>query len=196
MWKVKNKRPEDEEEVRKFYDEEEVKRYKNLNSMRRIQQRILLKIFHFLGIDDLIGKRVLDIGCGTGFTMELVESLGGKIFGIDVSSAMLKHSDFKGKVFLGDAREMGLKDDVFDYIFAVSSIQWFTQEKQDVKKFRDECYRVLKNNGRFGFQFYPKSFEEAKQVFRIFSKKFKCELIIENEKSKKKRLVFLLGEKV
>ncbi len=193
MWKVKNKRPEDGNTPEEFYDEYEAEKYKKTKSMKRVQQKIVLKLVEYLDID-LEKKKVLDIGCGPGFTMEILKELGSDVFGIDVSKNMLMNSDFKGRIILSDARNMALKDNSFDYLFSVSAIQWFTKDVESVKKFSEECFRVLKPSGIFAFQFYPKTEEEAKKVFKVFSKKFHTELVIENEKSKK-RFVFLFGKK-
>ena len=57
-------------------------------------------------ITDLINDRktILDVGCGTGIHMHLLESIGYEVDGIDLSKDMLEIADSRvnGKVYQGN----------------------------------------------------------------------------------------------
>jgi ubiquinone/menaquinone biosynthesis C-methylase UbiE len=72
--------------------------------------------------------RVLDIGCGTGFLMNYLQSryqLDGEVVGLDVSEHALKFCQQRGanKLILGSATEVPLPSKSFDLIICIDTIQ-------------------------------------------------------------------------
>jgi ubiquinone/menaquinone biosynthesis C-methylase UbiE len=197
MWIVKNLRPEEiYNDPRNYYTKEEVKRYARSNSMKKIQQRLTLKLIELLGIEE--GSKVLDLGCGVGFGMEVLKAYGCEIYGIDLAEEMVKKAKEKGlRVVCGDMRELEkyFKKNTFDYVISVSALQWISKDKRSVERVSKGIHYVLKTEGKFGIQFYPFSEKELRSVQSVFSKKFVCEAIIENP-SLRKRSIYLIGKKV
>jgi len=96
--------------------------------------------------DDLSGKKVLDIGAGTGRIVGEIERFGGEVTALDISEKMLKelakkHSGME--MVKADVRNMPFKDDSFDAAFALFLI---VHLKSLDEAFR-EVYRVLKPGG-------------------------------------------------
>jgi demethylmenaquinone methyltransferase/2-methoxy-6-polyprenyl-1,4-benzoquinol methylase len=103
-------------------------------------------------------KTLLDAGCGTGLLFEYISSLNGnnsgrtlRYCGIDISWKMLKHfynkiKKIKNKIntnlILGDIENLPFREDKFNLIFSITSLQ----NLQDLKKGLKEIIRVGKEN--------------------------------------------------
>lgn len=97
----------------------------------------------------LVGRRILEIGCGPGFMNPLFAEAGlGEIFGVDLSMPMLQkarsRSDFS-KTFQIQANASALPfiDEKFDLVFSRGSI-FFWQNLSECFK---EIFRILKPGG-------------------------------------------------
>ncbi len=102
------------------------------------------------------GNRLLDIGCGTGFIIELAKDLFSEIHGIDVTQAMLSRVDTSsGNIFLRNcsAEQLPYDDEYFDVITAYA----FLHHVEDYRKILNEASRVLKRGGAFYIDLEPNS---------------------------------------
>jgi len=88
----------------------------------------------------------LDLGCGTGWTMDALSELGynRNIIGMDISSGMLKSAKKKGMTLLkGDAQNLPFNSASFDVVMAKGVLQHLPQFERAVS----EIARVLKPGG-------------------------------------------------
>ncbi len=91
--------------------------------------------------------KVLDVGCGTGNFLSLLEKKGAKTYGIDISKEMLAVA--KGKLRrtrlkLSSAENIKFRKNLFDYVFSVDAFHHFSDKGQAM----DNFYRILKKNGK------------------------------------------------
>lgn len=84
-----------------------------------INRELLEDVFERLDIR-LDGKHVLDVGCGRGFTREVVEGLGGQYTGTDFVASS---SGFR--LVLADAGQLPFPDDHFDAVFCIDAYEHF-----------------------------------------------------------------------
>jgi ubiquinone/menaquinone biosynthesis C-methylase UbiE len=64
-------------------------------------------------------KRVLEVGCGAAYTMEVIKSIGYKIVGIDNSPESVEICKRKGfEAVLGDAKNIPFPSKSFDIVFS------------------------------------------------------------------------------
>ncbi|UXM85293.1 class I SAM-dependent methyltransferase [Methanococcus aeolicus] len=96
-------------------------------------------------------KKILDVGCGTGFLSLILAELGHEVVGIDLSEGMLskarKKADNLGldiEFMIGDAENLPFKDVSFDAV--INRHLLWTLPNPD--KAIMEWGRVIKNNGK------------------------------------------------
>jgi ubiquinone/menaquinone biosynthesis C-methylase UbiE len=91
-------------------------------------------------------QHVLEMGCGTGHWLDLLQPIVSDVYGLDPSSGMLAQAKFKGKnlrLVRGRATRVPFKDQVFDLIFCVNAIHHFG----DPRAFIIESRRLLAPGG-------------------------------------------------
>jgi ubiquinone/menaquinone biosynthesis C-methylase UbiE len=106
-------------------------------------------------LSPLPGEHILEIGCGTGTGMALMnqaihnsERSPNKIFGLDISHQMLLISQEKTNANLiqGDAANLPLKASAFDALFCSFTLELFSEA--DIPIILQSFHRALKPNGR------------------------------------------------
>ncbi|OGL38852.1 MAG: hypothetical protein A2042_01780 [Candidatus Schekmanbacteria bacterium GWA2_38_11] len=142
------------ESFEKMYEEgtkEFQKRYHTelLEENKFVRQRIddLFKTLFNYDIENL-----LDVGCGTGFYFSALSKYTKKIYGIDVSSLILKEAKkiIEGKnlknIYFGlsISEVLPFRDNSFDCVFIFAVLHHL----QNVDKAIAEAHRVLKKDGK------------------------------------------------
>lgn len=99
------------------------------------------------------GKRLLDIGCGTGFILSLAHSCFEEVYGIDITPAMLDIAASKlkeqkvnnVKLMQASSDKLPFPDSYFDVVIAYG----FLHHLPTLLPTFSEVYRVLKDGGVF-----------------------------------------------
>ena len=100
------------------------------------------------------GARLLDLGCGTGFIIDLAKELFDAIDGVDITQAMLDRVDLSsGNVSLHRcvAEALTFADATFDVVSAYA----FVHHLKDYSMALREALRVLKSGGGFYIDLEP-----------------------------------------
>lgn len=111
---------------------------------------------------------VLDIGCGSGLSGEILDEYGHTWVGIDIAASMLAVAldrDTAGDLLLADMGQgIPFRAGAFDAAVSVSAVQWLCNaESSDVSphgrlsRFFDGLYASLRRGGKAVLQFYPKN---------------------------------------
>lgn len=97
---------------------------------------------HFSRLEICKGWKALNVGCGDGYEVAYLRSLGVEAYGFDNGSQgyQLARENF----FAADARDIPCKNDCFDLILCLQVIQHIPENIQLVK----EIKRVLKKEGK------------------------------------------------
>lgn len=99
-------------------------------------------------------KKLLDIGCGTGFIINLAKDIFDEIHGVDITPAMLSKVDVSsGNITLHNvaAEKLPFGDESFDIVSAYA----FLHHLENYTKVLSEVYRVLKSGGVFYVDLEP-----------------------------------------
>jgi len=193
-WRVKRERPEETVSDAVKYYAEEGRGYAGSNALRRIQRELTMRSLMLLLPP--LSSRILDAGCGNGFSLEVLREAGYKrIRGFDISPEMIEEAKKKKfDVKVGDLRKIPFPARSFDVIISISALQWVKPE--GMPSVAREFRRVLVSGGRAVVQFYPKSEEDLMYVARCFKHAgLKTAMITENADNPRKRRVFLLLSK-
>ncbi len=73
------------------------------------------------------GMRVLDVGCGGGFSSQLAVERGARVTGLDAAEGMIDHARAavpNAEFHIGDMERMPFEDGSFDVVFAGNSVQY------------------------------------------------------------------------
>ncbi|MDD1777762.1 MAG: class I SAM-dependent methyltransferase [Candidatus Helarchaeota archaeon] len=190
--------PEDYILPEMYYTEERAKQYEQNSRIQKIQREMTQRAL------EILNKKppalYLDVGCGTGISMQVLKEAGFEGIGIDIAEPMLAIARQKGlKVFKADFTiQIPFDSNYCDFIISISTLQWiFHGFKPAVimekgKTTVSEIYRVLKPQGTAIFQFYPKNEDQLTLAGKILKKKFRVTKIIDDPNIPKRRKVFLL----
>jgi ubiquinone/menaquinone biosynthesis C-methylase UbiE len=121
-------------------------------------------------IENARGKKILEVGCGTGLYARRLLKKGAKVYGIDISEAMLeiarkevKKAEFK----LASVEKIPYKSGSFDIVLAPLMLGYLPKWGKAFK----EISRVLKPKGVFIFSVDNPIFSVRKKI-RVKGKKY------------------------
>mmetsp|Transcript_14428 Transcript_14428/g.21678 ORF Transcript_14428/g.21678 Transcript_14428/m.21678 type:complete len:275 (-) Transcript_14428:186-1010(-) len=175
-------RPEGTQAPELFYDEKEAKKYDSSSRMRVIQTEITERAIEMLALPAGRPSYILDVGCGSGLSGEVLEEAGHYWTGIDISKSMLdvaNERDCENGDLIHHDMGLGLpfRPGSFDGVISISAIQWLCYSEssdQDPKlrlnRFFSSLYAVLKRDARAVLQFYPENPEQAVLVMQCASR--------------------------
>jgi ubiquinone/menaquinone biosynthesis C-methylase UbiE len=125
---------------------------------------------HYVLREDLVGKRVLEIGLGYGTLGQLLASRDCEYFGLDIAHNPVQMMRYrldklgktnKDRVIVGSALEVPHKDESFDYVYSIGCLHHTGNLNQSVS----EVFRVLKPSGKAVIMLYNQnSFRQLVQV--------------------------------
>jgi ubiquinone/menaquinone biosynthesis C-methylase UbiE len=113
------------------------------------------------------GKKILEVGSGTGNHAVCLEKKGFDIIGVDLNEEMLavaRKKSKKIKFVQGDMRSFNIKDE-FDIILCLFSTMHYNTNVSDLKKTLKNFYKHLKKGGLLIFDMgFNEERYSAKQV--------------------------------
>lgn len=127
--------------TREYFDAIEEYRYRDYAPwMKRV-----------IGFDRYSGKRVLEVGCGTGTDLLQFARGGARVTGIDLTPRSIEIArcrfevyGYRGEFAIGDAENLGFPDESFDAVYSFGVLH----HTPDTKRAIDEALRVLRRGGQ------------------------------------------------
>lgn len=121
-------RPETTAPPELFYNESEARKYDSSSRMIKIQEQITTRAMEMLGLPNR-PCYILDIGCGSGLSGQVLEEAGHYWVGCDISSSMLsvateQDSDTGDLCHVDMGQGLPFRPATFDGIISISAIQW------------------------------------------------------------------------
>jgi ubiquinone/menaquinone biosynthesis C-methylase UbiE len=165
-----------------------------------------------LGIVDKVRDKhnlILDLGCGTGFSSEIMVENGNRVIGIDILIDMLSKAKAKKEflkeekdleLILADINYLPIKQSAIDHIISISAYNFIIHGKiNDVIKTVNNTARYMKKvlmpNGRVIIEFYPKDEKELEIFVSSFKDNGFDGFLIKNDPNQKSGQTFLLLKK-
>nr|WEX73758.1 18S rRNA (guanine-N(7))-methyltransferase [Trichogramma dendrolimi] len=187
-----------------FYNEDEARKYTCNSRIIEIQTKMCERALELLLLPENEPCLLLDIGCGSGLSGEVLEEHGHTWIGIDISRAMLdiaKKREVEGDVLLSDMGQgLPFRAGQFDGVVSISALQWLCNldnSRHGLRKrldvFFSSLFACLRNGARAVFQFYPENDDQLNLLESAACKAgFSGGRMIDFPNSKKARKVFLV----
>jgi len=196
-------RPEELAPPEVYYNEIEARKYTSNSRMMSIQNEMAERALELLNLPKK-PHMLLDIGCGSGLSGEILSDAGHVWVGLDISKDMLdiaRERAVEGDVLLHDMGQgLPFRAGVFEGAISISALQWLCNEDKTVnkprkrlEKFFQTLFSVLARGSRAVFQFYP---SDATQIEMITTAAMKCGftggLLVDYPNSSKAKKYFLV----
>lgn len=229
-----SRRPEHDAPPEIYYNDEEAVKYTRNTRIIKIQAELSKRCIEMAGIpmlelpdsdaegsDDEMEddswpeqpnpKMILDIGCGSGLSGELLSKHGHMWIGTDISASMLNVAcdrEVDGDLIEHDMGSgLPFRAGTFDGAISVSALQWLcnadkkcNNPAQRLKCFFESLYSVLKHGTKAVLQFYPENTEQHEFIWNSAAKAgFKGGTVVDfpnSQKRKKYYLVLFCGEQM
>ncbi|KAK2197927.1 bifunctional 18S rRNA (guanine(1575)-N(7))-methyltransferase Bud23-like/S-adenosyl-L-methionine-dependent methyltransferase superfamily/Methyltransferase type 11 [Babesia duncani] len=167
-----------------YYDRNEARSYTLNSHIRSIQVDMSERALEMLLLPENDCSLVLDVGCGSGISGQVLHEDGNFWIGVDISVFMLDEAlengaNEQGDMILADMGEtFNFRPHSFDGAISISALQWLcVANKSDQEPYKrlvaffKWLYKCLNYGARAALQFYP---ENAQQIDMIISAAHKC----------------------
>lgn len=172
--------------------------------IQTIQAEMTDRAIELLALDpEDEAKYLLDIGCGSGLSGEILDQDGHYWVGVDVSPSMLEvavERQVEGDLFLQDIGQgFGFRPGTFDGAISISVLQWLLNADdathspaQRITRFFTTLHGCLRNPSRAVFQFYPSSDDQVHMLTTCAQRAgFGGGVVVDYPNSTKKRKMYL-----
>jgi SAM-dependent methyltransferase len=147
-------------ESREFFDRTEVERYRREPFIAR-----------FARFDQWRGKRVLEVGCGTGADLSMFARSGAETWAVDLTSASagiafnrLAYHGVQPRIMVGDSELLPFPDGVFDLVYSWGVIHHSPNTPAAAR----ELMRVTRGGGQVVAMIYNRRSLVALQAYLMY----------------------------
>ena len=128
-------------------------------------------VAEYAQFDKWAGKRILEVGCGTGTDLLQFAEAGAHTVGVDLSpksafiaKSRLRTYNCQGEILIADAENIPFKTDEFDLTYSWGVLHHTPNPEQAIR----EIYRVTKSGGEICVMLYHRRSLVALQLYLLF----------------------------
>ncbi|KAF8798168.1 S-adenosyl-L-methionine-dependent methyltransferase [Phlegmacium glaucopus] len=198
-------RPELQAPPEIYYGDAEAKKYTQNTRNQQIQADMTYRALELLNMPPDQPGYLLDIGCGSGLSGEILDDEGYIWTGVDIAPSMLEvalEREVEGDLFLQDIGQgFGFRPGSFDGAISISVLQWLLNAETShptsspphrLNRFFTTLHSAMRNPSRVVLQFYPSSDDQIQLITSIAQKAgFGGGIVVDYPNSKKAKKVFL-----
>jgi len=198
-------RPELQAPPEIYYGDSEAKKYTTSTRNQQIQADMTYRALELLSLPPGEPAFLLDIGCGSGLSGEILDEEGYIWAGVDIAPSMLEvalEREVEGDLFMQDIGQgFGFRPGSFDGAISISVLQWLLNAETShptsspphrLNRFFTTLHTALRNPSRAVLQFYPSSDDQIQLITSIAQKAgFGGGIVVDYPNSKKAKKVFL-----
>lgn len=197
-------RPEEIAPPEVFYDDTESFKYTSSTRVQHIQAKMTLRALELLNLDSDFPHFILDLGCGSGLSGEILTEEGYNWIGMDIAPSMLASAldrDVEGDLFLADlGNGIPFRAGTFDAVISISVIQWLcnadtagVDPKKRLLRFFNTLFASMVRGGKFVAQFYPMNDTQTQNILEAAKVAgFAGGLVIDDPESKRNKKYYLV----
>jgi 18S rRNA (guanine1575-N7)-methyltransferase len=157
-----------------YYNDTESAKYTTSSRIQNIQASMTHRAIELLALQE--PSFVLDIGCGSGLSGEILTAKEHTWIGLDISPSMLdialQREGVEGDLFLSDIGQgVPFRPGTFDAAISISAVQWLcnadtasVSPERRLRLFFDSLYASLRRGGKAVCQFYPKNDQQRNLI--------------------------------
>ncbi|CAO1620311.1 unnamed protein product [Parajaminaea phylloscopi] len=200
-------RPEHQAPPEIFYGDDEAGKYTANTRIQNIQATMTHRAIELLNLPawkEQSGALLLDIGCGSGLSGEILTEYGHEWVGFDISPSMLEVAldrDVEGDVILADGGQgVPCRAGTFDGAISISVLQWLCNADSTshspvarLLHFFTTLHASLSRGARAVFQFYPQDDDQVRMIMSAATRAgFGGGLVVDYPNSKKAKKFYLV----
>ncbi|CED83579.1 probable bud23-protein involved in bud-site selection [Phaffia rhodozyma] len=186
-----------------YYGDIEATKYTQNTRIQTIQASMTHRAIELLALPEGSSPLILDIGCGSGLSGEILDENGFEWVGVDVAPSMLEvalEREVQGDLFLQDIGQgFGYRPGSFDGAISISVLQWLFNADatchnpaQRLSRFFTTLHSALSRGSRAVLQFYPESDNQVHMALSTAMKSgFGGGLVIDYPNSRKAKKFYL-----
>lgn len=205
------------------YQGDKAEEYNQSRWMERNQKRTALLCIQYLYDEPLdnvhhhdilrdLPYLMLDLGCGTGFSSEILAENGFRVIGIDILKDMIYKAKQKKRRYEKDAHieyvqsdinNLPFKDDSIDHIISISAYNFIidptaTSKEKVIRLTQTARYlnAIIKDHGRMVLEFYPNDEQDLNLFKSSFTNNGFDGFLIKQNPNQKSGQTFLLLKKI
>ncbi|KAF9518317.1 hypothetical protein BS47DRAFT_1423141 [Hydnum rufescens UP504] len=157
-----------------YYDDTVAQKYTTNTRNQQIQAKMTERALELLNLPPGKSAMLLDIGCGSGLSGEILDEAGHVWVGVDISPSMLEvalEREVEGDLFLQDIGQgFGFRPGSFDGAISISVLQWLCNAETSsptssppfrLNRFFTTLHASLSRSARAVLQFYPNSDDQG-----------------------------------